>query len=46
MDFLARTIGTLTGSNVPYNIGNAIPTDPDFPSIWEIYQGTLKVGGD
>jgi hypothetical protein len=46
MDFLARTIGTLTGSNIPFNIGDQINNnnvDTQFPSLWAIHDGTVKV---
>jgi hypothetical protein len=44
MDFLTKTIGSLTGSNTPFNVGERINGGPnDYPTIWSIYDGTVKV---
>ncbi|CDK26110.1 unnamed protein product [Kuraishia capsulata CBS 1993] len=46
MNFLANALGSLTGSSIPYNIGDRIVTgvgsDYSSNSIWNVYLGTKK----
>lgn len=46
MDFLARTIGSFTGPNIPYTIGEKINESSNFNTIWSIHEGTRKVSSD
>lgn len=44
MNFLASAIGSLTGSSIPYNIGEEQKLSSEFPqSIWKVFDGTKKV---
>lgn len=45
MDFLSKTIGSITGSGFPFNTGEKIQDaeETTFPGIWSIHEGTLKV---
>lgn len=43
MDFLAKTIGSFTGSSFPFNIGERFDNESNYPSVWAIHSGTLKV---
>lgn len=36
MNFLSKTLSTLTGTSIPYTFKDEVPT----PSIWKMYQGT------
>lgn len=41
MNFLSKTLSTLTGTSIPYTIKEEIaPTSNDHTSIWKIYNGT------
>lgn len=45
MDFLSKTLGSFTGPSFPYTTGEKIvdSQDPNFPGIWNIHNGTVKV---
>lgn len=40
MNFLSKTLSTLTGTSIPYTIKDEIITTNDRSSIWKIYDGT------
>lgn len=43
MDFLSKTISNIKGFRHPYSIGDEIPNNPEYPSIWSINEATSKV---
>ncbi|ODV96009.1 hypothetical protein PACTADRAFT_49431 [Pachysolen tannophilus NRRL Y-2460] len=46
MNFLSKTLGSLTGSSIPYTLGEKVEssfiTDPNSYSIWNVYDAVKK----